>query len=90
MTYKKITASTDDIFSGEQVTIYGIALYSGSDAATATIENAAVAGTNDFASISCGAATTLNSLSWGTQGLAVNYVSVTLTGTNSVLYIYYV
>lgn len=89
MTYKKITASTDDVFSGEQITIYGISLYSGSDAATAILENAIEDGTNDFAKINCATAATLNSLAWGTQGLVVHYVSVTLTGTSPALYIYY-
>lgn len=89
MTYKKVTTSTNDVFSGEQVTIYGISLYSGSDAATAILENAATSGTNDFAKISCAAGATLNSLAWQNQGLVVRYVSVTLTGTSPALYIYY-
>lgn len=90
MTYKKVSASTDDVFSGEQVTIHGVVLYSGSDAATVTLENAATAGTDDFFKTRAGAATTMVSHSWGDQGLTVRYVSVTLTGTSPILYIYYV
>ena len=89
MTYKKITASTNDVFSGEQVTIYQIVLFGGSDAATVTLENAATSGTNDFVKLDTSAGNK-NSVSWFNQGLVVNYVSVTLTGTDPILYIYYV
>ena len=89
MTYKKITASTNDIFSGEQVTIYQIVLFGGSDAATVTLENAATSGTKDFVKLDASAGSK-NYVSWWSQGLVVNYVSATLTGTSPILYIYYV
>lgn len=89
MTYKKITATTNDIFSGEQKTIYKIVLFGGSDSATVLLENAVIAGTNDFVKLNASTGTK-NDVSWGSQGLVVNYVSVTLTGTNPILYIYYV
>ena len=90
MTYKKVSASTDNVFSGNTVTIYGIVLVGGSNAATATLENAAAAGTNDFAKAYSSGANVTDTISWGDQGLTVNYVSVTLTGTSPILYIYYV
>lgn len=89
MTYKKITADTNDVFSGAAVRIHQVVLFGGSDTATALFENdATTAGTNDFAKLEA-VASSRNYISWGEQGLTVNYVSVTLTGTSPILYIYY-
>lgn len=89
MTYKKITASTDDVFGARQVRIHRILLRAGSDAATVKLENAATAGTNDFYYSESVSANGKADYNWGEKGITVSYVSVTLTGTGPTLYIYY-
>ena len=89
MTYKKVSSSTNDVFGSRPVRVHRVVLVAGSDAATVTLENAATAGSNDFYKSGSVAANGQNSHSWGSDGLTVNYVSVTLTGTNAVCYLYY-
>ena len=89
MVYKKIIASTNDVFSGRQVRIHGILLRAGSTAATTKLEDAVTAGTNDFYYSPSVPIDGAIDHSWGSEGITVNYVSVTLTGTGPILYLYY-
>ena len=89
MVYKKITASGNDVFGGRQVRIHKVVLVAGTDAATALLENAAATGSNDFWKSGSVAANTKVNENWGGEGLTVDYVSITLTGTSPVLYLYY-
>lgn len=88
MTYKKIIANTNDVFGSRPVRIHRILLVAGTDTATVKLEDAATAGTNDFVRLITVANTTTD-FNWGSNGITVNYVSVTLTGTSPILYLYY-
>lgn len=92
MTYKKITASTDAVFpAGQSVQIYGVRLKAGSDAATARLDEIAVASdTKEFCILSASAALTVDKQDWQGQGLSLRGgLSVTLTGTSPKLFVYY-
>ena len=89
MVYKKIIANTNDVFGGRQIRIHRVVLVAGADVATAVLEDAVAAGSNDFWKSGNVAANTKVNENWGDKGLVVSYVSVTLTGTGKVLYLYY-
>lgn len=85
MQFKKITASADNILSGKY-RIHRVILVSGSDAASAILFDGTQVGAVDFAGIKANAAYS--------EGHEIDYttrtsVSVTLSGTNAILYIYY-
>ena len=89
MVYKKITINTNDVFGGRQIRIHRVVLVAGADVATAVLEDAVAAGSNDFWKSGNVAAATKVNENWGDKGLVVNYVSITLTGTSPILYLYY-
>ena len=89
MTYKKITINTNDIFGGRQIRIHRVVFVAGSDIAAALLEDRATAGANDFWKSGNVAANSKVNENWGDKGLVVSYVSVTLTGTGPILYLYY-
>ena len=89
MTYKKITASTDNVLGGRQIRIHRVVFVAGSDIATALLEDGATAGVNDFWKSGNVAANAKVNENWGDKGLVVSYVSITLTGTSPILYLYY-
>jgi len=91
MTYKKVTASSDDVFGGRPVRIHRVLLVAGSDAASviAYDDSAASGSTKDFCKLHTASANTENDFSWGGDGITVSYLSVVLTGTNAVCYVYY-
>ena len=89
MNYKKITASTDGIFD-HPVQIKHVRLVAGSDAATALLYNATTASGDEFVKLSAGSTGVSDSARWSGMGLtAFNGLSVTLTGTSPILYVYY-
>jgi len=89
MVYKKITASGNDVFGGRQIRIHRVVFVAGIDTATVVLENAVAAGSNDFWKSGNVAANSKVNENWGDKGLVVNYVSITLTGTSPILYLYY-
>ena len=88
MFYKKVLTSGNAIFSGI-VRVCGVRLVAGSDAATATLFDFLTqeAG-KDFCLLKAATAGTDNQR-FGEGVIMEKGVSVTLTGTNSILYIYY-
>ena len=88
MFYRKVISSTNVVFSGI-VRVCGVRLVAGSDAATATLfDSLTQEAGKDFCLLKAGAEGT-NNQRFG-EGLVMEKgVSVTLTGTNSILYIYY-
>ena len=89
MIYRKIIASGNDVFGGRQIRIHRVVFVAGSDIATALLEDGAAAGANDFWKSGNVAANSKVNENWGSEGLTVSYVSITLTGTNPILYLYY-
>lgn len=88
MVYKKITISTDGIFT-IPVRITGVCLVAGTDAATAVLFNSTTqAGGDDFCKLSA-AANTEDKQRFGEGVILSKGLSVTLTGTSPILYIYY-
>jgi hypothetical protein len=89
MIHLKATASANDIFGGRPVKIHRVQLVAGSTAAASLIlYDAATAGTNDFAKRSVASAAEAD-MSWGSDAIAVGYLSATLSGAGAVFYIYY-
>ena len=88
MFYKKVSISGNATFSGV-VKICGVRLVAGTDAATATLfDSLTQEAGKDFCLLKAATAGTDNQR-FG-EGLVMEKgVSVTLTGTNSILYIYY-
>ena len=88
MFYKKVLTSGNAIFSGV-IRVCGVRLVAGTDAATATLfDSLTQEAGKDFCLLKAGAEGTDNQR-FG-EGLVMEKgVSVTLTGTNSILYIYY-
>ena len=89
MNYKKITTSTDGIFD-HLVQIKHVRLVAGSDAATALLYDATTATGDEFVKLSAGSAETIDSSRWSGMGLTASKgLSVTLSGTSPILYVYY-
>jgi len=88
MFYKKVSISGNATFSGV-VKICGVRLVAGTDAATATLfDSLTQEAGKDFCLLKAGAEGMDNKRF--REGLVMEkVVSVTLTGTNSILYIYY-
>jgi len=88
MFYKKISESGNATFSG-MVRICGVRLVAGTDAATATFfDSLTQEAGKDFCLLKAATAGTDNQR-FGEGVIMEKGVSVTLTGTNSILYIYY-
>jgi len=92
MFYRKITTSTNEVFSGSYK-IMGIRLVAGSTAATATFFDAttqAGGAGRDFCILSATAANSTDSEMFNGSGLILERgLSITLTGTGATGYVYY-
>lgn len=88
MTFRKITASTNDVFGGRLVRIHGVRLVGGTTAGTARLDNVAVAGSDDYITLKV-AIDGIDSQDFGKEGLTVDYVSAVLSGTGTILYLFY-
>ena len=88
MFYRKLTASGNATFSGV-VKICGVRLVAGTDAATATLfDSLTQEAGKDFCLLKAATAGTDNQR-FGEGVIMEKGVSVTLTGTSSIVYIYY-
>ena len=88
MFYRKISASGNATFSGV-VKVCGVRLVAGTDAATATLfDSLTQEAGKDFCLLKAATAGTDNQR-FGEGVIMEKGVSVTLTGTNPILYIYY-
>jgi hypothetical protein len=87
MIWKKVSASTNDIFGGRPFKLHRIQLVATADS-TVTCYDAITAATKDFAYRSATGGTQAD-MSWGSDALALNNLSVTMTGSGAVIYIYY-
>lgn len=89
MNVLKITSSTNAVKTGS-MRIISVRLVAGSDAATALLYDASTATGDEFCKLSAGSAGSVDREYFGSRGVAVETaLSVTLSGTNPVLYVYY-
>ena len=90
MNVKKITSSTNAVFDGVY-RIVRLRLVAGSDAASAILYDSLTQAGTDFCKLVTDTAADSDKESFGwTEGLKTSLgVSVTLSGTGAVLYIYY-
>jgi len=92
MNVKKVTASSNGVLSGIYK-IVGVRLVAGSDAATAILyDNASAQSGDEVIKLSVASANGTDKDNWQERVApqTTNGISVTLTGTSSVLYIYYI
>lgn len=89
MNVLKITSSTDAAYSGT-MRVIAVRLVAGSDAASALLYDASTASGSEFLKLSAGSAGVVDKQYFGGNGFAIDTaLSVTLSGTNAVLYVYY-
>jgi hypothetical protein len=91
MNFKKITSSSDAVLTG-RYRISKVRLVAGTDAATAILlDGVAQSGGTDFCKLSANSAGDTDKENFGhNEGVQTSKgLSVTLSGTNSILYIYY-
>lgn len=92
MPVKKITASLNGALVGK-FKIVGIRLVAGTDAATAIIyDNASAQSGDEVLKLSANAAASVDTESWEQASApeTTNGISITLSGTSPILYLYYV
>jgi len=89
MNVLKITSSTDAVKTGT-MRIIAVRLVAGSDAASALLYDASTATGDEFCKLSAPDANAVDKQWFGRNGFPIDTaLSVTLSGTNSVLYVYY-
>ena len=90
MNVKKVTSSTNAVLSGAY-RITRVRLVAGTDAATAILYDALTQTGTEIVKLSANAANVVDKENWAAfEGIVTsNGVSVTLTGTNPTLYLYY-
>lgn len=90
MTVKKVTASSNAVLSGTY-RIVGLRLVATSDAATAIVYDSATQAGNEVAKLAA-VANSADREQWEqiSAPMTTTGISVTLSGTNPILYIYYV
>ena len=92
MNIKKVTTSSNGVLSGIYK-IVGVRLVAGTDAATAILyDNASAQSGDEIVKLSANAANGVDKDNWQERVApqTADGVSVTLTGTSPILYIYYI
>ena len=87
MTYKKIISSGDDILSGAK-RILKVRLVAATANTTAVLFDGTQAEAKDFCKLSVNTAGDEDKQNFG-EGITLNKISVTLTGADAILYLYY-